>query len=163
MDTIQFATFTVDGVLFGVEVGGVQEVLRYQEMTRVPLAPSIVSGLISLRGQIVTALDLRLRLGLRPRPPGALPMNVILRGDDGAVSLLVDDIGDVLTVSPELAEPLPETLQHLGRELIKGVFKLNGRLLLILDASSAINFQTGRRLTSDEARRAAAPPASNLQ
>jgi purine-binding chemotaxis protein CheW len=162
MDSIQFATFTVDGVLFGVEVGGVQEVLRYHEMTRVPLAPSIVSGLINLRGQIVTAIDLRLRLGLRARPPGALPMNVILRGDDGAVSLLVDDIGDVLTVSPELAEPLPETLQHLGRELIKGVFKLNGRLLLILDASSAINFQTGRRLANDEPRRAA-PPASNLQ
>jgi len=162
MDSVQFTTFTVDGVLFGVEVSGVQEVLCYQQMTRVPLAPSIVSGLINLRGQIVAALDLRQRLGLRPRPEGVLPMNVILRGDDGAVSLLVDDIGDVLSVTPDLAEPLPETLQHLGRELIKGVYKLNGRLLLILDASMAVTFQSGRR-RGDDGRRPGAPTPSNLQ
>jgi len=163
MESVQFATFTVDGVLFGVEVSGVQEVLRYQHMTRVPLAPSIVSGLINLRGQIVTALDLRQRLGLRPRPEGVLPMNVILRADDGAVSLLVDDIGDVLSVAPELAEPLPETMQHLGRELIKGVYKLSGRLLLILDAASAVTFQTGRRRGADDSRRSGAPTPSTLQ
>jgi purine-binding chemotaxis protein CheW len=161
MESIQFTTFTVDGVLFGIEVGAVQEVLRYQQMTWVPLAPAIVSGLINLRGQIVTALDLRQRLGLRPRAAGVLPMNVILRGDDGAVSLLVDDIGDVLTVTPDLAEPLPETLQHLGRELIKGVFKLSGQLLLVLDPSSAVTFQTGRRRAPDDGRRTGAPAPSN--
>jgi purine-binding chemotaxis protein CheW len=163
MNSLQFATFTVDGVLFGVEVKSVQEVLLYQPMTRVPLAPAIVSGLINLRGQIVTAVDLRQRMGLRPRPAGVLPMNVVLRGDDGAVSLLVDDIGDVLTVSPEQAEPLPETLQHLGCELIKGVYKLGGRLLLILDGASAITFQSGRRRASDDSRRNATPAPSTLQ
>ncbi|HEY9073267.1 MAG TPA: chemotaxis protein CheW, partial [Desulfobaccales bacterium] len=90
----QFSTFVVDHLLFGVEVEKVQEVIRYQEMTRVPLAPPVVKGLINLRGQIVTAIDLRRRLGLRERATADLPMNVVIRHDDGAVSLLVDEIGD---------------------------------------------------------------------
>ena len=76
-----------------------QEVIRHQAMTRVPLAPKLIGGLINLRGQIVTAIDLRLRLGLPERRPGQLPMNVVVRSEDGAVSLLVDEIGDVLEVS----------------------------------------------------------------
>jgi purine-binding chemotaxis protein CheW len=74
----QLCTFLVDGFTFGVEVEKVQEVLRYQELTRVPLAPAVVDGLINLRGQIVTAVNLRTRLGLRARPAGSLPMNLIL-------------------------------------------------------------------------------------
>ncbi len=163
MESIQFTTFSVDGVYFGVDVNGVQEVLRYQTMTHVPLAPSVVKGLINLRGQIVTAIDLRQRLGMPPRPPGTLPMNVVLRLDDGPVSLLVDDIGDVLTVSPHLAEPLPETMQHLGRELITGVYKLSGRLLLILDAERAVTFHNGRLRGSDDNHHAAAATPSNPQ
>ena len=80
----QFSTFVVDRLLFGVEVEKVQEVIRYQAMTRVPLAPPVVRGLINLRGQIVTAVDLRCRLGLRPRATADLPMNVVIRHDDGA-------------------------------------------------------------------------------
>ena len=92
----QFSTFLVNGLFFGVDVRHVQEVIRYQEMTRVPLAPAMVQGLINLRGQIVTAIDLRRRLELAPRPADQLPMNVVVRTDDGAVSLLVDEIGDVV-------------------------------------------------------------------
>src|SRR3569832_2681021 len=94
----QYSTFYLDGLFFGIEVEKVQEVIRYQEMTRVPLASSVVQGLINLRGQIVTAIDLRRRLDLKPRPDGELPMNVVVRSDDGAVSLLVDEIGDVLEI-----------------------------------------------------------------
>jgi purine-binding chemotaxis protein CheW len=90
-------------------------------------------------------------------------MNVVLRLDDGPVSLLVDDIGDVLTVSRDLAEPLPETMQHLGRELITGVYKLSGRLLLILDAERAVTFHNGRLLGSDDNHHAAAATPSNPQ
>ena len=103
----QFSTFTVDRLLFGVEVEKVQEVIRYQVMTRVPLAPPAVKGLINLRGQIVTAVDLRRRLGLHPRATADLPMNVVIRHDDGAVSLLVDEIGDVLEVEDENFELPP--------------------------------------------------------
>src|SRR5512147_1217078 len=109
--TRQVATFLLDGLFFGVDVRRVQEVIRYQPMTRVPLAPDVVSGVINLRGQIVTAIDARRRLGLRERPAGTLPMNVVLRTDDGAVSLLVDEIGDVLEVTEECVEPPLETLR----------------------------------------------------
>ncbi|MBS2020709.1 MAG: chemotaxis protein CheW, partial [Deltaproteobacteria bacterium] len=91
----QLCTFLIDGMLFGVDVTNVQEVIRYQEMTRVPLASSTVRGLINLRGQIVTAIDMRARLGLPPRADQALPMNVVASTGDGVVSLLVDEIGDV--------------------------------------------------------------------
>src|SRR5438445_1840154 len=94
----QFCTFFLDELFFGVEVKKVQEVLRYQVMTRVPLAPPVVRGLINLRGQIVTAMDLRIRLQLSELPADQLPMNVVVRDGDGATSLLVDRIGDVLEV-----------------------------------------------------------------
>src|SRR5690349_12857723 len=94
----QFATFFVGDLCFGIEVMRVQEVLRYQEITRVPEAPSVIEGLINLRGQIVTAIDMRRRLGLPDRPEGIVPMNMVVRCEDGALSLLVDEIGDVIEV-----------------------------------------------------------------
>ena len=134
----QFCTFFLDGMYFGVEVERVQEVLRYQELTRVPLAHDVVEGLINLRGQIVTALDLRARLRLSPRPSGTKPMNVVIRTSEGAVSLLVDTIGDVLEVASDLFESTPETVRGVARDLVVGVFRLDGRLLLQLDADRAV-------------------------
>ncbi|MGA2246747.1 MAG: chemotaxis protein CheW [Verrucomicrobiota bacterium] len=144
-NTKQFCTFFVNGLFFGVEVLKVQEVIRYQGMTRVPLAPITIQGLINLRGQIVTAIDLRRRLELPPRADEQLPMNVVVRSDDGAVSLLVDEIGDVVEIEDDIYEQPPETLKGVARELVQGVYKLKERLLLILDMektvtlSSAIN------------------------
>jgi len=135
----QFSTFFVDGLFFGVEVEKVQEVIRYQEMTRVPLAPAVVRGLINLRGHIVTAVDLRRRLAIRERPSDQLPMNVVVRSDDGAVSLLVDEIGDVLEVDEETYEGPPETLSQRARELIPGVYKLKDCLMHVLDTGKAID------------------------
>lgn len=135
----QFATFYLERLLFGIEVGTVQEVIRYQEMTRVPLAPAVVTGLINLRGQIVTALDLRRRLELAERAADRLPMNVVVRAGDEAVSLLVDEIGDVLEVEDENFEPPPETLKGVARELIRGAYKLKDRLLLVLDTEKAVS------------------------
>ncbi len=137
-DEHKFCTFTLDGLLFGVEVLKVQEVIRYLEMTRVPLAPAVVRGLINLRGQIVTAIDLRRRLELSERPADQSPMNVVIRTDDEAVSFLVDEIGDVREVEEELFEQPPETLKGVARELIRGAYKLKDRLLLVLDTEKAI-------------------------
>ena len=136
-DETRFCTFFLDGLFFGIEVERVQEVFRYQQMTRVPRAANVVEGLINLRGQIVTALDLRRRLELRPRPEGDLPMNIVLHSDDLSVSLLVDDIGDVVEVTSEAFEAPPETLSGVARELILGAYKLDDRLLLILDTDKA--------------------------
>jgi len=134
----QFCTFLLGDLFFGIEVLQVQEVIRSQLMTRVPLAPRAVRGLINLRGQIVTAIDLRERLGLPPLEPGRDPMNVVVRTADGAVSLLVDEIGDVLETESEQYEQCPETLPETARELIQGVYKLPERLLLVLDTEKAL-------------------------
>jgi len=143
--TLQYSTFLLDKLLFGVELRQVQEVIRYLEMTRVPLAPEVVSGLINLRGQIVTAIDLRKRLELEPAAEGSLPMNVVIRRDDGAISLLVDEIGDVVEVDEDSFEPTPETLRGTVRTMIRGVHKLQGRLMHVLDTERAC--EMGEALT----------------
>jgi len=140
----QFATFFVADLFFGVEVTRVQEVLRYQQMTGVPLAPEVIEGLINLRGQIVTAIDMRRRLKLPARTGGETPMNIVVRTVDGAVSLLVDEIGDVLDVEAATYERPPENLDAAARELIRGVYKLKDRLLLVLDAEQTVDLTIGR-------------------
>jgi len=135
--TSQFCTFYLDKLLFGVELKGVQEVIRSLEMTKVPLAPAVVNGLINLRGQIVTAVDLRRRLELEPAPPDALAMNVVVRSEDGAVSLMVDEIGDVVEVEESSFEAPPETLRGSVRTMILGIHKLDDRLMHVLDIEKA--------------------------
>ena len=141
----QFCTFFVDGLFFGVEVHKVQEVIRYQGMTAVPLAPAVVGGLINLRGQIVTAIDLRKRLAMSERQGREQPMNVVVRTADGAVSLLVDEIGDVVEVADSTFEEAPDTLKGVGRDLIRGVYKLKERLLLLLDTERAMDIAGATR------------------
>ena len=136
-DTCQFATFAVGDLYFGVEVLRVQEVLKYQPMTKVPLMPGVVRGLINLRGQIVPAIDLRERLALAPRPDDRLPMNVVVRTTGGVVSLLVDEIDDVLEIEARQEEATPATVTGAARELITGVYKLKNQLLLALDVERA--------------------------
>jgi purine-binding chemotaxis protein CheW len=144
--TSQFCTFYLDKLLFGVELKTVQEVIRSLQVTRVPLAPGVVSGLINLRGQIVTAVDLRRRLELQPRPDGAPSMNVVVRSEDGAVSLLVDEIGDVVEVEEDSFERPPETLRGTVREVITGVHKLNERLMLVLNTEKACEMRADAAL-----------------
>jgi len=141
MASQQFCTFLLDGHLFGVPVSAVQEVIRFQSMTPVPLAPPPVEGLINLRGQIVPALDLRRRLSLGKRPEGELPVNVVVRTPDGAVSLLVDEIGDVIEVGDSTFEFPPETLRGAVRSMILGVHKLEGKLLHLLDTEKICQVQ----------------------
>jgi purine-binding chemotaxis protein CheW len=135
--TLQFCTFYLEKLLFGVELKGVQEVIRSLDMTKVPLAPGVVSGLINLRGQIVTAVDLRRRLELEAAPKDMRAMNVVVRSEDGAVSLLVDEIGDVVEVEESSFEAPPETLRGAVRTMILGVHKLDNRLMHVLDIEKA--------------------------
>jgi len=132
-----FCTFLLDSYLFGVPVPQVQEVIRFHDMTPVPLAPAAVEGLINLRGDIVLAIDLRRRLGLPRRAQGTLPINVVMRTDEGAVSLLVDEIGEVLEVSDSSFEAPPNTMHSTVRNLILGVYKLEDSLLHALDIVNA--------------------------
>ncbi|MCI0366064.1 MAG: chemotaxis protein CheW [Phycisphaerales bacterium] len=139
----QYCTFFVDGQYFGVSVLRVQEIIRYQELTRVPLAPPSVRGLINLRGQIVTAIDLRRRLDLGERPPDQLPLNVVVQTDDGAVSLLVDQIGNVLDVPEHMIETPPDTVHGPARALLVGVHQAADGLLQILNVDDVVNLASG--------------------
>jgi purine-binding chemotaxis protein CheW len=134
----QLATFRLDGDLYGVEVEHVQEVLKSQGLTRVPLAPPAVAGLINLRGQVVTAIELRERLGRPPRPAGHDAVVIVVRLHGEAVSLLVDSIADVVDVDAADFEAPPDTLDGQARELIRGAYKLDGTLLLALDVHRAV-------------------------
>ena len=155
----QYCTFRIDGALLGVAVEEVQEILRHQPLTPIPLAPGQVTGLINIRGQIVPAIELRRCLGIEERPHELPPANVIVRTDHGPVSLLVDEIGDVLRIEADAFEAPPENLHGARRELILGVCKLSEELLSVLDASAAIAAATadiGDRLDGEAALHGAA-------
>jgi purine-binding chemotaxis protein CheW len=140
----QYCTFYLGDQCFGLDVLKVQEIVRYQPLTHVPLAHPMVRGLINLRGQIVTAIDLRERLNLPARLEEIEPVNMVVQTDDGAVSLLVDEIGDVLEVTEDQFERPPETLPGAARDLIQGAYKLADRLLVILDLEQVISLPVAR-------------------
>jgi purine-binding chemotaxis protein CheW len=133
----QYATFEVAGHSLGINVLDVQEVLRDQKLTPVPLAPTPVVGLINLRGQIIPALEMRRMLRLPDRPEGAGVLSVVIRAEGNAVSLQVDEIGDVLELDAGSLESPPRNLEPHVRDLLSGVHKLEGRLLLVLDTRRA--------------------------
>ena len=143
LKTKQYATVYVGGLFLGIEVEKVQEVMRHQEMTDIPLAAPAIKGLINLRGQIVVAVDTRRSLGIPPGEHDGDARNIIIRSDDGGVSLLVDDIGDVLDVPPQAFAPVPENMPAERRELIEGVYNLSDRLLLVLDTKRLLQKACG--------------------
>ncbi len=132
----QFATFWLGTGLYGIEVERVREVLRTQDITSVPLAPTTVAGLINLRGQVVTTIDLRERLQLEAPDSEAERMLVVVLVAGESIAFLVDRIGGVVDVNDDQFEPPPDTLQGLVRELVLGAYKLEGQLLLGLDVDA---------------------------
>ncbi len=134
----QFCTFYLGYQCFGLDVLHVQEIVRSQVLTHVPLAPPMVRGLINLRGQIVTAIDLRRRLCMPDPAEDIEPVNVVVQTDDGAVSLLVDEIGDVLEVDDQAFEPPPATLLGPASDVILGAYKLADQLLVVLDPERVV-------------------------
>ena len=145
-DDQQYCTFLLERLLFGVQVDRVQEVLRPQPITRVPMAPAGASGLLNLRGQIVTAIDLRSRLDLpRAEDEDAL-MNVVIRtGIDSVVSLQVDSIDEIVTVNESTFERAPDTLDRNVRQLITGAYKLDNTLLLCLDVDKVVGLVSEKK------------------
>ena len=137
--TRTLCTFRLADLHLGIDVSQVQEVLRGQEVTRIPLVAPVLAGLINLRGEIVTAIDLRRRLDLEPRADGAMPMNVIIRSSDGPVSLLVDEIDEVVEAPASRFEPPPPTLAEARRKMVTGVFKIENGLLLLLDLDRVLD------------------------
>ena len=141
----QLSTFHVGKYLFGVDVSLVQEVVRLQMITPVPLAAPEIAGLINLRGEVLTAIDLRTRLGLPPAEASREPVNVVVRVDDEPVSMLVDEIGGVLEVSQVPFEQTPSTVDERVRDLLLGAYTLPDRLLLALNARAVLDVGTDAR------------------
>jgi purine-binding chemotaxis protein CheW len=134
----RLCTFYLDRLWFGIAVERVYEVIRLPAVTRVPLAARAVAGLINLRGQIITVIDLRLRLTVEERPAGMIPVNVVARSENATVGLLVDEIGEVVDASESAYEIAPDNLPAEFRELVPGVYKLPNCLLHVLDLDKVV-------------------------
>lgn len=137
-EMVQLATFFLGGELFGIDALHVQEILSYQEITTVPLAPEYVRGLINLRGQIVTVIDLRRRLGFDHRENETAGMNLIVMSDEGPMSLLVDQIGNVLDLHADRLKAPPGTIRGVAVHYIHAVCQLEEELLIMLDLNSIL-------------------------
>ena len=134
-----YVTMSIADQMFGIPVLKVQDVLGTQSITRVPLAPPEVAGSLNLRGRIVTAIDVRPRLGMPKRDEGKNPMSVVVEHDGELYSLLVDSVGEVLSLDTRDYQRNPPTLNPRLREFSDGIYRLNGSLLVVLSVASLLN------------------------
>ena len=139
-ETQDFVTMIIEGHLFGIPVLTVQDILGVQKITRIPLAPKEIAGSLNLRGRIVTAIDVRLRLDLAPRPAGENAMSVVVDQGGELYSLMVDSVGEVLSLPLAKFERNPPTLDNKWREFSMGIYRLEGNLLVVLDVGRLLDF-----------------------
>jgi purine-binding chemotaxis protein CheW len=135
-----YVTMTIADQMFGIPVLGVQDVLGPQSITRVPLAPPEVAGSLNLRGRIVTAIDVRLRLGFAKRDEQSRPMSVVVEHQGELYSLLVDRVGEVLNLDRKDCQRNPATLNRKIRDFSDGIYRLNDNLLVVLNVGSLLEF-----------------------
>ena len=133
-----FVSVRVGQQTFGIPVLRVQDVITQTAISRVPLAPPEVAGSLNLRGRIVTAIDMRLRLRMPPREPDEKFMSVIVERSNELYALLIDDVGDVLWLATESRDPAPATLSAAWRSICDGFYRLEGELLLALDVDQIL-------------------------
>ncbi len=135
-----FVTIRLAGQLLGIPVLLVQDVIRLQNMTRVPLAPPWVAGVLNLRGRIVTAIALRERLGMTRRGVGEkAAMSVVVDFKGESYSLIIDSVGEVLSLPDALFEKNPVTLDQRWREVSDGIYRLDDELLVVLDVRRVLD------------------------
>jgi purine-binding chemotaxis protein CheW len=135
-----FISVVVADQTFGIPVGAVQDVFVPQSITRVPLAPREIAGVLNLRGRIVTAVDLRARLGLPPAERSQARLAVGIEKGTEAYGLLIDALGDVLSLAPQSLEPNPSNLDAEWSAISHGVYRLDGKLLVVLDVDRVLDF-----------------------
>lgn len=133
-----YVTMTIAGQLFGIPVLQVRDVLGPQRLTKIPLAPVEVAGSLNLRGRIVTAIDVRTRLGMPPRPEGSKGMSVVVDLNGEQYSLQIDQVGEVLTLDPNDFENNPPTLDPRWRDVSRGIYRLKGQLLVVIDVAALL-------------------------
>ena len=143
-ENAEYVTFVIDGQLFGIPVLGVQDVLSAHKITRIPLAPSEIAGSLNLRGRIVTAFDVRRRLGLSPWKDGGEAMSIVVEHDNELYSLLVDSVGEVLALAVSDYEKNPPTLAPRIREYSSGIYRLDDQLLVVLDVDALLQYDRAK-------------------
>ncbi len=139
-ETQDYVTMFIQGQMFGIPVLTVQDVLGVQRITRIPLAPPEVAGSLNLRGRIVTAIDVRLRLGLKQVNRPEETMSVVVEHGGELYSLMVDSVGEVLSLPVNHFEPNPPTLDPLWRDFSAGIYRLDKELLVVLDVQRLLDF-----------------------
>ncbi len=139
--TEEFVTFTIAGQLFGIPVLQIQDVLSSYQITPVPLAPPEITGSLNLRGRVVTAMDLRLRLGLSARAKEAESMSIVAENEGELYSLMVDSVGEVLALSKSAYERNPPTLDAKFRTFSDGIYRLDKQLLVVLDVNRLLDYE----------------------
>lgn len=150
---MQYCTFYLNQRNFAIPMMEVQEVIRQQTLTPVPLAPTLVRGLMNLRGNLVVSIDMRRRLGLPPAEDESTSIQIISKGPSGLVGLMVDQVGEVETLEDSDGEPPPGTAPQAIRELMKAVFPLEGGLLTVLDGAHILEMEPERHEISREGAR----------
>jgi purine-binding chemotaxis protein CheW len=143
--TQDFVTVKLAGQTLGIPVLAVHDVLNAQQITKIPLAADWVSGVLNLRGRIVTAIDLRRRLGLEPLEGDKKSMSVVVEHNDEPYSLQIDEVGEVLSLDDQLFERNPVTLDPRWRDVSKGIYRLENELLAILDVEKLLAFETNSK------------------
>lgn len=136
----QLVTFTVDGQIFGIPALQVRDVLRFQPLTRVPLAPPQIAGTINLRGHIVTAINVRVRLGSPPPERAGDGMCVVVESGAEAYCLIVDSVGDVISVKDSDIEPNPGSLPDEWAQVSRGIYRSDNHLILLLDVTQLLTW-----------------------
>ncbi len=139
-DNQEFVTVVLDGQWFGIPVLTVQDVLGSHQIARIPVSPPEVAGSLNLRGRIVTAIDPRVRLGLPERSESGSGMSVVVEHDGDLYSLLIDSVGEVLNLPADRYERNPATLDSRWRDISAGIYRLEDRLLVVLDVARLLDF-----------------------
>lgn len=139
-DTEDFVSFTIAEQLFGIPVLKVQDVLASYKISRIPLSPPEIMGQLNLRGRVVTAIDVRRRLILPPRSSDMQGMSIVVDNNGELYSLVVDSVGEVLSLSSTVFEPSPPTLEPQFREYATGIYRLDKGLLVVLDVGRLLNY-----------------------
>ncbi len=139
-DVQEYVTVTIAGQLFGIPVLQVHDVLGSIQLTNIPLAPMEVAGALNLRGRIVTCIDVRKRLGLPASTEVGQRMSVVVEHHGEPYALLIDNVGEVLSLKTDQLEMNPATLDHRWREVSSGIYRMEGKLLVILQIDRLLDF-----------------------
>ncbi len=141
--TAEYVTVTIGGQLFGLPIAQVQDVFVLGQMTKVPLAPQEIAGILNLRGRIVTAIDMRCRLGMQKRSESGETMAVGIDCEGESYGLIVDSVGEVLRLADESRQPVPVNLDSRLARVAAGVHRLENELLVVLDVERLLDMKPG--------------------